>query len=157
MRDRAFAKHYTPTIVDRFGVWLSARQIRRWVPSFAGKRLADLGCGYHATFARTVLNEVESATLLDVALAPDLIEHPRVLPALTKEVFYFSHHYERGQRWYRSYFPTVAERRLRESDGSRQTSRAVAASKTTTPGAWPKAAQRPSGLTQAAPVLPPTR
>ena len=78
MRDRAFAQSYEPTLVDRFGVWLSARQIRRWVPSFTGKRLADLGCGYHATFARTVLNEVESATLLDVALAPDLLEHPRV-------------------------------------------------------------------------------
>ena len=78
MRDRAFAQSYEPTLVDRFGVWLSARQIRRWVPSFTGKRLADLGCVYHATFARTVLNEVESATLLDVALAPDLLEHPRV-------------------------------------------------------------------------------
>ena len=78
MRDRAFAQSYEPTLVDRFGVWLSARQIRRWVPSFTGKRLADLGCGYHATFARTVLDEVESATLLDVALAPDLLAHPRV-------------------------------------------------------------------------------
>lgn len=78
MRDRAFAQNYEPTLVDRFGVWLSARQIRRWVPSFTGKRLADLGCGYHATFARTVLDEVESATLLDVALAPDLVAHPRV-------------------------------------------------------------------------------
>lgn len=82
MRDRAFAQHYTPTVVDRFGVWLSSRQIRRWVPSFAGKRLADLGCGYHAAFARSVLNEVESATLLDVALASDLIEHPRVKACL---------------------------------------------------------------------------
>lgn len=82
MRERAFAQHYQPTVVDRFGVWLSARQIRRWVPSFAGKRLADLGCGFHAAFARTVLDEVASATLLDVALAPDLIAHPRVKACL---------------------------------------------------------------------------
>jgi SAM-dependent methyltransferase len=82
MRARAFAQSYEPTLVDRFGVWLSARQIRHWVPSFAGKRLADLGCGYHAAFARTVLNEVESAALLDVALAPDLVAHPRVKPCV---------------------------------------------------------------------------
>ena len=67
MREQAFAQGYDPTLVDRFGVWLSARQIRRWVPSFAGKRVADLGCGYQAAFMRTILDEVSSATLLDVA------------------------------------------------------------------------------------------
>jgi SAM-dependent methyltransferase len=48
------------------------------VPSFAGKRVADVGCGYHATFMRTVLDEVREAVLCDVALAPDLVAHPRV-------------------------------------------------------------------------------
>ena len=42
MREQAFAQDYDPSVVDRFGVWLSARQIRRWVPSFVGKRVADL-------------------------------------------------------------------------------------------------------------------
>ena len=78
MREQAFAQGYDPTLVDRFGVWLSTRQIRRWVPSFAGKRVADLGCGYQAAFMRTILDEVSSATLLDVALAPDLLDRPRV-------------------------------------------------------------------------------
>ena len=78
MRAKAFAQDYDPTVVDRFGVWLSARQIRRWVPSFTGKRVVDVGCGYHATFARTILGEVQQAALLDVALAPDLVAHPRV-------------------------------------------------------------------------------
>lgn len=78
MRAKAFAQDYDPSVVDRFGVWLSARQIRRWVPRFAGKRVADVGCGYHATFMRTVLGEVREAVLCDVALAPDLIAHPRV-------------------------------------------------------------------------------
>ena len=45
-------------MVDRFGVWLSARQIRRYVPSFAGKRVGDFGCGFQASFARTLLGEV---------------------------------------------------------------------------------------------------
>jgi SAM-dependent methyltransferase len=78
VRAKAFAQDYDPSLVDRFGVWLSARQIRRWVPSFADKRVLDVGCGFHATFVRTILGEVREATLLDVALAPDLVAHPRV-------------------------------------------------------------------------------
>jgi len=77
-RTESFGQSYRPGPVDKFGVWLSARQIRRWVPSFAGKRVADLGCGFHATFARTVLDEVERATLVDVALAEDLKTHAKV-------------------------------------------------------------------------------
>ena len=46
--------------------------------SFAGKRIADLGCGYHAAFTRTVLGEVEEALLVDVSIAPDLKAHPKV-------------------------------------------------------------------------------
>jgi SAM-dependent methyltransferase len=78
VRAKAFAQDYDPSPVDRFGVWLSARQIRRWVPRFVGKRVADVGCGYHATFMRSVLDEVDQAVLFDVALAPDLVAHPRV-------------------------------------------------------------------------------
>jgi SAM-dependent methyltransferase len=78
MRARAFAQDYEPTLVDRFGVWLSARQIRRWIPSFHGKRVADLGCGYQAAFTRTILGQVATAALLDVDLAPDLLRNPRV-------------------------------------------------------------------------------
>jgi SAM-dependent methyltransferase len=77
-RTESFGQAYQPGPVDKFGVWLSARQIRRWVPSFAGKRVADVGCGFHATFTRTVLGEVEQATLVDVALADDLKGNPKV-------------------------------------------------------------------------------
>lgn len=78
MRAEAFAQGYDPSLTDRFGVWLSARQIRRWVPSFAGKRVGDVGCGFHATFARSVLDQVGRAVLVDVALADDLKRHPKV-------------------------------------------------------------------------------
>jgi SAM-dependent methyltransferase len=77
-RHRAFGQNYTPTAVDRFGVWLSARQIRRCVGSLAGKRIGDFGCGYHATFIRTVLSEIERAVLVDSALAADLKEQAKV-------------------------------------------------------------------------------
>jgi SAM-dependent methyltransferase len=79
LRDRAYGQDYQPTIVDRFGVWLSARQIRRHAGSIAGKRIGDFGCGYHAAFVRGVLSEVEEAVLVDSALAPDLRSRPKVV------------------------------------------------------------------------------
>jgi SAM-dependent methyltransferase len=77
-RARAFGQEGRLSAVDRFGVWLSARRIRRHVPSWRGLRMADVGCGYHATFARGVLDQVEHAVLLDVALDHDLKRHPHV-------------------------------------------------------------------------------
>jgi SAM-dependent methyltransferase len=77
-RVRSFGQDYRPTVVDRFGVWLSARQIRKHVGSFRGRRIGDFGCGYHATFARSVLAEIDHAVLVDVALANDLKVHPHV-------------------------------------------------------------------------------
>ena len=78
MRERAYGQGYEPTIVDRFGVWLSARQIRRYAGSLAGKRLGDFGCGYQAAFVRKVLPELQQAVLVDSALAADLKSLPNV-------------------------------------------------------------------------------
>jgi SAM-dependent methyltransferase len=78
VRDAAFGQDRELSAVDRFGTWLSARAIRRHAGSLAGKRLGDFGCGYDARFVRTVLDELDSAVLVDVALAPDLVSHPRV-------------------------------------------------------------------------------
>jgi SAM-dependent methyltransferase len=75
-RSGSYGQHDRLTPVDRFGVWLSRRRIRRHVPSFAGLRIADVGCGFQASFARSVLDDVESAVLLDVVLDADLKRHP---------------------------------------------------------------------------------
>lgn len=40
--------------------------------------MGDFGCGYDARFVRSVLDEVAQATLVDVALAPDLKGDHRV-------------------------------------------------------------------------------
>lgn len=71
-RDASFGEGGDLTLVDRVGVWLSGRQIRRHVRSFAGLTIADVGCGYEATFARQVLSQVDRAVLLDVSLDPEL-------------------------------------------------------------------------------------
>lgn len=77
-RTRAYGQDYQPTAVDRFGVWLSGRQIRRHVGSLAGKELGDFGCGFQAAFARSVLPELKRAVLVDFALSPDLKGLPKV-------------------------------------------------------------------------------
>ena len=77
-RSTSFGEQARMTPVDRLGVWLSERGIRRAVGSFAGRDVGDFGCGYDATFVRRVLPEVRSATLVDVSLADDLAAHPKV-------------------------------------------------------------------------------
>ena len=77
-RELSFGQGYRPTWVDRFGVWLSAVQIRRQVPSFEGLRVGDFGCGYHAAFARTVQPRCRSLVLVDVALSEEVKALPRV-------------------------------------------------------------------------------
>src|SRR5215207_3125075 len=78
LRQRSFGETYRPTIIDRFGVWLSARRIRQYCDSLSNKSVGDFGCGYHATFIRTVLPLIEKAVLVDSSLAPDLKSNPRV-------------------------------------------------------------------------------
>jgi 2-polyprenyl-3-methyl-5-hydroxy-6-metoxy-1,4-benzoquinol methylase len=77
-RRRAFAQDHELSSVDRFGIWLSSRRIRRNVGGFTGKRVADIGCGYRALFARTLFDDADRIVLLDVSLDPDLAQHPKV-------------------------------------------------------------------------------
>ncbi len=92
MRTRAFGQDYRPTIVDRFGVWLSARQIQKCAGSMERKAVGDFGCGYNAVFIRTILEEVERAVLIDSAVADDLKKEPKVtaiegiLPEVLKQL-----------------------------------------------------------------------
>jgi SAM-dependent methyltransferase len=78
VRGKSYGEAYHPTPVDRFGVWLSARQIHRYVADFRDKRIGDFGCGYQAAFVRTVLDRVASVVLTDVSLSPDLLSHPKI-------------------------------------------------------------------------------
>jgi len=77
-RDSAFGQDGRITAVDRAGVWLSGHQIRRTVGSIDGKDVGDFGCGFQATYMRTVLTTVRSATLVDISLAEDLGSRPHV-------------------------------------------------------------------------------
>ena len=80
MRDEAYGQQSSLSPVDRFGVWLSSVAVRRHA-TFAGKRVADFGCGYHARFARQILPSVQHMLLVDVQLAEDLRHHPKIKAA----------------------------------------------------------------------------
>ncbi len=77
-RNSSFGQTWKPTVVDRFGVWLSWRRIRRYAGELEGKRFGDFGCGYHATLASRILGSAAGAVLVDVALSPALKSDPRV-------------------------------------------------------------------------------
>ncbi len=71
-RSGSFGEHHDVSPVDRFGVWLSRRSLRRHVGDFAGRRVGDIGCGFAATFARTLIGEAAELVLADLSLDPDL-------------------------------------------------------------------------------------
>jgi SAM-dependent methyltransferase len=77
-RTTAFGQSKDLSVVDRFGVWLSQRQIRNTVGDLAGRDVADFGCGYDATTMRAYIGVARTATLVDLSLAPDLKEMPGV-------------------------------------------------------------------------------
>ncbi len=78
LRAHAYAETYSLTRVDRFGVWLSLRQVLRWANDPAGKVIGDFGAGYHARLVRALLDRVKLAYVADVSLAPELVADSRV-------------------------------------------------------------------------------
>lgn len=77
-RDAAFGQSRPLTPIDRLGVWLSARSLRRHAGPLAGRDVGDFGCGFEATYARNLVGLARSVTLVDVALARDLHDLPGV-------------------------------------------------------------------------------
>ena len=74
----AFGRHGT-SIVDRCGVWLSGRAIRRWLPQRMPLRVLDLGCGYHATLLRTLQSRLAEGVGIDFGVS----EEARRVPGLS--------------------------------------------------------------------------
>src|SRR5438874_759754 len=60
------------TWVDRFGVWLSQRAIRRHLPQRDGLKILELGCGYRATQLVALADRIQHGTGVDFAIAPEV-------------------------------------------------------------------------------------
>jgi SAM-dependent methyltransferase len=78
IREHSFGEDADLSPVDRFGIWLSERSIRRNAGGIAGRRVGDFGCGYEATLARNLAAEAASVVAVDVSLAPEVIADPRI-------------------------------------------------------------------------------
>jgi SAM-dependent methyltransferase len=91
-RTTAYAQGGPPKRLDRFGRWLNLRKMRRVVGTTAGKRCADVGCGYDAGFARQLLTQAGSIVLVDISVASEVKELPAVtvlegyLPAVLEQL-----------------------------------------------------------------------
>ena len=68
-RQGSFGQDRQPTLVDRFGIWLSMRQLQRVLGPLKGARLLDIGSGFEASATRQVLDNLEAATVVDVSLS----------------------------------------------------------------------------------------
>jgi len=77
-RNYSFAENYSPSWIDRLGVWLSAKQIQKWIPEFENKSIGDFGCGFHASLSRALLSRAHSVTLVDVSLSQELKSNPKI-------------------------------------------------------------------------------
>lgn len=60
------------SLVDRFGVWLSQRAIRRWLPAGKELRIIELGCGYRATQLVALRDRMKEGTGVDFRIAPEV-------------------------------------------------------------------------------------
>lgn len=64
------------TWVDRLGVWLSQRAIRRQLPAAGGLRVVELGCGYRATQLMALRDRLQEGVGVDFKVAPELKSTP---------------------------------------------------------------------------------
>ena len=76
-RTEAYAQGGPPKRLDRLGRWLNLRKMRRVVGATAGKRCADIGCGYDAGFARRLLRDAEAIVLVDITVSPEVKNLPK--------------------------------------------------------------------------------
>jgi len=69
--DESFGQHGI-TLVDRLGVWLSQRAIRRSLPKREGLEVLELGCGYRATQLLALGPLLKHGIGIDFQISPDL-------------------------------------------------------------------------------------
>jgi SAM-dependent methyltransferase len=60
------------TLVDRFGIWLSRRAVRRELPDRSNLEVLELGCGFHATQLIALAPRLKRGVGVDFQIAPEL-------------------------------------------------------------------------------------
>ena len=75
LRQESYGQHGASP-VDRFGVWLSSRAIRRSIGNRQNLDALDLGCGYHAKLLRTLRPNLKSGLGVDLQISPEAKAEP---------------------------------------------------------------------------------
>lgn len=79
VRSESFGQNHKITWIDRFGIWLSFRQVKRNLTKVCADRVADLGCGYRARLTPHLLAlGFSQITLVDVALSEEVKSESRI-------------------------------------------------------------------------------
>lgn len=60
------------TFIDHFGVYLSLRTLRKYLPKHKNLHVLDLGCGYHATLLSALSSRIQRGTGVDFQIHPDV-------------------------------------------------------------------------------------
>ena len=74
--DESYGQHPL-TWVDRFGVWLSMRAIRRWIPHRNDLEVLELGCGYRASQLVSLRPRIKRGVGVDFRIAAELLSLPK--------------------------------------------------------------------------------
>lgn len=77
MRTKSYLQDKQPSVLDRFGRWLSQRRLHNALDDAKGKVVADIGCGYEAALTAPFLDGLEQLILVDVSLADALTAHTK--------------------------------------------------------------------------------
>ena len=65
------------TLVDRAGVWLSQRAIKRYLPKGSDLEVLELGCGFRAVQLLALKDRLKHGVGVDVRIAPELRSLPK--------------------------------------------------------------------------------
>lgn len=77
-RKTAFEQQGGLTWVDRLGIWLSVRQVRKWSGDLQGRAVCDVGSGFHVRLGRSLAAAGAQVTAVDLALEPSLADLPGI-------------------------------------------------------------------------------
>jgi SAM-dependent methyltransferase len=74
----SYGEHDRPTVRVAIRDWLVLGSLLRKGAPYAGKRVADIGCGYRAESSRRLRKAAKSAVLVDLSVEPSLKADDRV-------------------------------------------------------------------------------
>lgn len=66
------------TFVDRLGIYLSLRAIKKFLPKNNNLKILDLGCGYNAKLLLALQNQYQAGTGVDFSINPVLKEKTNI-------------------------------------------------------------------------------